>query len=370
MTLWDEVKEFGKGMYDAASAPFKITKDGVKSGIEKTRDTTFKVLDKSLKFGLPAATIAGWTGWALGMWDVDTVKEGIALGSATAATSYGTYAYLAGKYPFVEIGDNEYIITQWINESKGPVLKGPGTSWLVKPLIKEAQDQTGMSARVSGISRPRDVKGCDFITKMGIAGTFDAQYIFRIDSPKDASKFYWELRKNPEALDELVGGAIASEFNSSTWQEITHIMDHNDYKDIVDRINNGVPGSLQGGMKDKYGATIKDLSILKFNVNDDSQRVIRRPFEEQQDSLAKQYRAEQLAKNQKLYYQQAEELLTDPSTGKLKEGYTNQHVYDLANQIADRANNEAVAEEGGRVYKFSPNMGFGGPMPEGDESSS
>ena len=66
--------------------------------------------------------------------------NGVALG-ATCATGIGFIQYARGKWPFTEIPDNEFHVTQYFNESKGPILEGPGTRWFIFPIIKKVVDE-------------------------------------------------------------------------------------------------------------------------------------------------------------------------------------------------------------------------------------
>ncbi|MEK6826305.1 MAG: SPFH domain-containing protein, partial [Nanoarchaeota archaeon] len=138
---------------------------------------------------------------------MDNIKDllnGIAKG-ITFATGIGFIQYARGKWPFTEVPDNEYHLTQWFNEKKGPVLKGPDTVWFISPLIKRVIDENKKVIAIPQRGQQRDIKDLEYLAEDGISGKIDMQYRWQILSKEDAYKFYWEVEGKDGIEDEIEG---------------------------------------------------------------------------------------------------------------------------------------------------------------------
>ena len=132
-----------------------------------------------------------------------SILERIAFG-ITLGTVYGTVAYLKGLWPFTEITENEFQPTRWINETRGPILQGPGTVWYVFPIIKKIKDREGNIVRIPKRAQQRDIKNLTYFASDGTGGTYDLQYRWLVPTKKDAEKFYWEI-EDRSGYNEIEG---------------------------------------------------------------------------------------------------------------------------------------------------------------------
>ena len=141
------------------------------------------------------------------MSNIKDLLNGVAKG-VTFATGLGFIQYARGGWPFTEVPDNEYHLTQWFNEKKGPVLEGPDTVWFIWPLIKRVVGENKKVIAIPKRGQQRDIKDLEYLAEDGTSGTIDVQYRWQIPTKDDAIKFYWEI-EGKEGIEDEVDCRIA-----------------------------------------------------------------------------------------------------------------------------------------------------------------
>lgn len=261
---------------------------------------------------------------------------------ATLATGYGTIAYFTGMWPFTEVPDNEYHITQWFNERKGPVLKGPDTCWFIAPIIKRTKDNKNNIVKIPRRGRQRDIKNLEYLAKDGIQGMLDIQYRWLIPESTDASKFYWEIEGKDgiedevdsriAQIDETLAGAL-KEVIARRIGKPEALLERTYLEGLVIEQSSSEHNSIYN----TFGVKIIDLRVINPRPSEASIAIIQRPFKAEQERLATEQQALATEASISSYLKAAREI---------KQAGSELEVGDIMRELIKNDNKEDLATKG------------------------
>jgi len=284
--------------------------------------------------------------------------NGIALGAAFA-TGLGFIQYARGKWPFTEMPDNEFHVTQYFNEAKGPILDGPGTRWFIAPIIKRVKDRNKNIVIIPRREQQRDIKNLEYLAQDGTQGMIDIQYRWLIKNKEDAFKFYWQIedRANTDnsisgrisQVDEtLIGKLVETISGRSGIPEsllgITEqIMEQNYLKKLIGEFNKNENGTIYK----TFGVTITDLRVINPRPDQASLEILQAPFRAKQQIEATRFKAQATQISIDTYIQAAT---------RIKGLGSGLDAGDIMMYLMDLDNNQEVGETKGTVIKLSPQI--------------
>ena len=117
--------------------------------------------------------------------------------------------WYSGRAPFLENGENSFIVTKTEWGSRGPCLR-QGTRWHIPFLYNPVKDSEGKDASVPADSRDEDLE-VRFRTLDNFAGVEKLQFIWRVPNEEGARRFYWRAGKDIGRAKEVVQRYVSEE---------------------------------------------------------------------------------------------------------------------------------------------------------------
>ena len=282
-------------------------------------------------------------------------------------------AYLAGAWPFTAIAGKEFIPTQWIVKNPGPVLEGPGTRWLVRPLVSRvkgnARDERGKLIRdddgnivkryvtIPSTYQQTDTRGYEFRTDGGaLGGTLDVQHTWDIPTKEDAFKFQWHLDRDIGIVEDAVLNKLSYMLEKATWKgEEDPLLEEKEVADLVSRLNKpnieGHEDPTARSVYDLYGVRSLNVRLSRPVPDKLTKEILSIRKRADAQAYETQQQAKATAKAMKeIYIPQAREAL-----GVDKENSNNRDVAEYARRLAEMDNNEKMVTGGARPVLVTRN---------------
>jgi len=140
----------------------------------------------------------------------------------SAFLAYGAFAYAKGIFPFTEIkGPPAYEMAEWFFEKPALPLKGPGTKFLVWPILRKIK-KNGEVLRIPATIQERDME-MNFQQSSdngGAAGTIKLQYGALIPTRQDAKKFYLTTGGNFGYIDDMIKTHVGKKIANTTLDDL------------------------------------------------------------------------------------------------------------------------------------------------------
>ncbi len=210
--------------------------------------------------------------------------------ASVLATGVGLYQFLTGGWPFKTISGRDYLITQTLIDTRGPVLEGPGTRTMVYPLIKPKL-KDGKEVILSAQTQER---GCElkFRTLDNLEGKMKVQFLWRIDGPKGAKRFFWDFGANPGAIDEVVRGELSRIIADNVQGEYVARGRYIDSRGTSVNYLEEAEDASNSKLKDlRVGIKVENFAILKPDFDTNSQAILSATIKATKDAEALRIRA-------------------------------------------------------------------------------
>lgn len=230
-----------------------------------------------------------------------TVVGGIALGTQ----------YVRGGWPFKEVKDNEYVITQnTITEKPARPLQ-QGVNSFISPFVRTVKDAGGLEVKITGKIQSQDTPRFAFISRDGAVGKISTQYNYQVSSPEGAAKVHWDyggLANAHESLDNIIERELTEELAKVDARGVTgktriategeRIYSDKGYKiakggEEIDYLVQAEHKANESLRKERSGIVVTNFAISEPEYDQDLKDAWKRPQIERSNLEAEQFKAQQ-----------------------------------------------------------------------------
>lgn len=250
---------------------------------------------------------------------------------AIALTGVGAVAlgvqYIRGQWPYRDVRDNEYVITQnTITEKPARPLKH-GVNAFVRPFVRVVEEN-GKPVTVTGKIQSEETPDFEYRSRDDLVVKLKTQYNFQVTTPEGAAQVYWDyggMRKAKETLDNIVENALMNELalvdSKNIAKEVRYakegemIRKDGQYRPAKENepVNYLVQAEHNANeilKKERIGISVTNFSISNPRYSDRIEKAWEDPIVAQNEALARDTRAQSLRKEAQTLADSTMEIMT------------------------------------------------------------
>ncbi len=166
------------------------------------------IFDKFLAFSGKTLKYAGF--WAVALTGIGAIAIGV--------------QYLRGSWPFRDVRENAYIITQnTINEKPARPLR-QGVNAYIPPFVRIVEEGN-VPVKIPGTIQSVETPDFEYRSAEAYKVKLKTQYNFQVTSPEGAAQVYWDyggMDRTKQTLDTIVENALLNELSKVPAKDIAN----------------------------------------------------------------------------------------------------------------------------------------------------